>query len=379
MSEPSAERRRAVGGTAVSALLPGLGQILAGRWPAGVPALTVWLGLLWVAVARFGRARSALRGPWDARLAVAVLALGLVVSWTWSLRDARGAVRRRRAGTSQWRLTLLTFARNRTALLGLMAIGALFLMVSLAPLLAPFDPASQGSLLTSRLLPPSMLHPLGTDRYARDVLSRLLYGARISLSIGVLAVGLSVTIGTLLGAVAGYLGGLVDTVVMRFVDAVISFPRLVLLLAIVAVFPRSVLLLIAVLGLTLWPSTARIVRGEVLGLREREFIEAARALGYSRRRIILHHLIPNTLGPVIVAATLGIGDTIVLEAGLSFLGWGVRSPTASWGTIVADGRGDLLGAWWISTFAGLAIVLTVLAFNLVGDGLRDALDPRARA
>lgn len=366
-----------VGGTAVSAVLPGLGQVLVGRWPVGVPALAVWIGFLWVAVARFGRVRSALHGPWDARLAVLVLALGLVVSWTWSMRDARGGGARRRAGTSQWRLTLLTFTRNRAAVLGLMAIGALFAITLLTPLLAPFDPASQGSLLTSRLLAPSMLHPLGTDKLARDVLSRLLYGARISLSIGVLAVGISVTIGTLLGAVAGYLGGFVDAAVMRFVDVVISFPRLVLLIAIVAVVQPSVTLIIAVLGLTLWPSTARLVRGEVLSLREREFIEAARALGYTRRRIVLRHLIPNTLGPVIVAATLGIGDTIVLEAGLSFLGMGVRSPASSWGTVMADGRADLLGAWWISTFAGLAIVLTVLAFNLVGDGLRDAMDPRA--
>ena len=149
-------------------------------------------------------------------------------------------------------------------------------------------------------------------------------------------------------------------------------------MAIVAVFSPSILLIVAVLGLTLWPSTARIVRGEVLSLRERGFVQAARALGYSRRRIILRHIVPNVLGPIIVAATLGIGDTIVLEAGLSFLGIGVQPPTPSWGTMVADGRGNLLGAWWLSTFSGFAIVLTVLAFNLVGDGLRDALDPRLR-
>jgi peptide/nickel transport system permease protein len=219
---------------------------------------------------------------------------------------------------------------------------------------------------------------MGTDQAARDVLSRLLYGARISLGIGILAVAISVTLGTLLGAVAGYLGGWVDGAVMRFVDMVIAFPRLVLLVTIVAVFQPSILLIVAVLGLTLWPGTARIVRGEVLALRERGFVLAARALGYSRRRIILRHVVPNVLGPVIVAATLGIGETIVLEAGLSFLGLGVQPPTPSWGTMVADGRNNLLGAWWLSTFPGFAIVLTVLAFNLVGDGLRDAMDPRLR-
>ncbi len=186
------------------------------------------------------------------------------------------------------------------------------------------------------------------------------------------------TIGTLLGAVAGYIGGLVDTFIMRFVDMVISFPRLVLLITIIALFEPSIFLIITVVGLTQWPGPTRIVRGEVLSLREREFVQAAEALGYSRSRIVFRHLIPNTLAPVIVAATLGIGNVIVLEAGLSFLGLGVQPPTPSWGTMIADGRNYLLGAWWISTFPGLAIVFTVLSFNLVGDGLRDALDPRLR-
>jgi peptide/nickel transport system permease protein len=207
----------------------------------------------------------------------------------------------------------------------------------------------------------------------------MLYGARVSLSIGFVAVSISVTLGTLLGAVSGFFGGRVDSLIMRFVDMVISFPRLVLLITIIAVFEPSIFLIVTVLGLTQWPATARIVRGEVLSLRERAFVQAGIALGFSRGRIILRHLIPNALAPVIVAATLGIGDTIVLEAGLSFLGLGVQPPTPSWGTMVADGRNNLLGAWWISTFPGLAIVFTVLSFNLAGDGLRDALDPRLRS
>ncbi len=370
--------RRAVGGVALSAVLPGLGQMLAGRWAVGFPALAVWLGFVWVGLGRLSRVRSAIRGPWDARIAVAILGLGLIVSWSWSWWDVRIDREGGSSGTSQWTLVRSAFGRHRAAVIGLMAIGAFYLVAGLTPLLTPFNPISQGNLLTERLLAPSLAHPLGTDKFARDVLSRLLYGARISLSIGFVAVGISVTIGTLVGAVAGYLGGVVDSVMMRLVDVVISFPRLVLLITIMTLFEPSIFLIVAVLGLTLWPGTARIVRGEVLSLREREFIEAARSLGYSKRRIILRHLIPNALGPVIVAATLGIGDTIVLEAGLSFLGLGVQPPTPSWGTMIAAGRADLLGAWWISTFAGLAIVLTVLAFNLVGDGLRDALDPRTR-
>jgi peptide/nickel transport system permease protein len=170
----------------------------------------------------------------------------------------------------------------------------------------------------------------------------------------------------------------VDTVLMRIVDMVIAFPQLVLLITVIALFQPSIFLIIAVLGLTQWTGTTRLVRGEVLSLREREFIQAAGALGFSHARIIFFHLVPNVLGPVIVAATLGIGNTIVLEASLSFLGLGVQPPTPSWGTMVADGRSLMLQAWWLSTFPGLAIVFTVLAFNLVGDGLRDALDPRLR-
>lgn len=378
MTERGNELPRAVGGVALSAVLPGLGQILAGRRAVGAGALGIWLSFLLIAGTRFSRVRAAVRGPWDAKLAVVVLLLGLAASWEWSRRDVCAPPAPKDAGPSQWALALGTFAKNRPAVLGLLAIVALYVIVLLTPLLAPYSPTLQGNLVTGRLLAPSLLHPLGTDEYARDVLSRLLYGARISLTIGFVSVAISVTIGTLLGAIAGYLGGLVDSFVMRFVDMVISFPRLVLLITLVALFQPSILLIIVVLGLTLWPGTARIVRGEVLSLREREFVEAARALGYSRRRIILHHLVPNALGPVIVAATLGIGDTIVLAAGLSFLGLGVQPPTPSWGRMVADGRINLLGAWWISTFAGLAIVLTVLSFNLVGDGLRDALDPRTR-
>jgi len=363
----------------LSAVLPGAGQVAAGRWGAGGTALLVWLGCSTVLIMRADRVAPAIGGSWDEKLAVFALAAGLVGSWLWSWRDVARATTTKQVGISQWDLARRAFSKNRTAVAGLMIIVALYLLALLTPLLAPYDPAAQGNLVTERFVGMSSAHPLGTDQFARDVLSRLLYGARISLLIGFVAVGISVTIGTLLGAVAGYVGGVVDGAIMRFVDMMVSFPQLVLLITIVAVFQPSIFVIIAVLGLTTWPTTARIVRGETLSLREREFVQAARALGYSKRRIILRHVIPNTLAPVIVAATLGIGQTIVLEAGLSFLSLGVQPPTPSWGTMVADGRLVLLEAWWLSTFPGLAIVFTVLSFNLVGDGLRDALDPRLRA
>lgn len=288
----------------------------------------------------------------------------------------RGRVAR---GESAWRIAARTLRRNRLAMAGLALLAVLYLAAFLAPWIAPYDPTAQGDLVGTGYLPPSAEHWLGTDQFGRDVLSRLLYGARISLLIALTAVTISITVGTLLGAIAGYIGGKVDTIIMRLIDLILAFPRLVLLILIVALSRPSIPLIILVLALTHWPGTARLVRGEVLSLREREFIGAARALGFGRARIIFRHLIPNVLAPVIVAATLGIGDTIVAEAGLSFLGLGVQPPMPSWGNLVADGRQNLVGAWWITTFPGLAIVITVMAFNLVGDGLRDALDPRLRS
>ncbi len=374
---PSARGAHTRGGVFLSALLPGGPQLLAGRWLPGIGALLLWGGLFLTLVLRWDRVVAAPSGRLDERVALGGLILSLGLVWWWSFRDVRYPPDPL-APRGQWAIAWRAFIRNRLAVMGLGVIVLLSLAAVLTPFLAPFNPAAQGDLLTLRYQPPGGEHLLGTDRLARDVLSRLLYGARISLSIGFVAVGIAVTIGTLLGAAAGYLGGWVDTIIMRFTDMVISFPRLVLLITIIAVLEPSLFLIVAVLGLTQWTGTTRLVRGEVLSLKEREFIQAARALGYSRARIILRHLIPNTMAPVIVAATLGIGNTIVLEAGLSFLGLGVQPPTATWGSMVNDGKDNLLNGWWVSTFSGLAIVLTVVSFNLVGDGLRDALDPRVR-
>ncbi len=373
MTEPTVSGPERV----AAVLLPGAPQIARGGSPLAWVVLGVWLGMLLVVATRFGRLVEAMSGPWDSRLAVftVVGSLAACVAWSWrSLAAPTGPAE----GVSQWGLALRAFLKNRAALFGLGIIVGFYLLALITPVIAPHDPDVQFDLVRERLVSMSAKHPLGTDHLARDVLSRLLYGARISLTIGFVAVAISVSVGTLLGSIAGFFGGIVDTVIMRFVDMMISFPRLILLITIIALFDASIFLIIAILGLTLWPSTARLVRSEVLSLREREFIQAAEALGYPRARIIVRHLIPNALGPVIVAATLGIGNTIVLEAGLSFLGLGVQPPTASWGTMVADGRNELINAWWLATFPGLAIVFTVLAFNVVGDGLRDALDPRLR-
>jgi peptide/nickel transport system permease protein len=364
-----------------SALMPGLGHIISGAFTRGMLLLISWgffLGILvlqWDRLFVLGRT-----GSLDDYIAALTVLLGLLATWCGALYDL-AAGRKRDASAqsdSQWRIALRHFGKGRLALAGLALLVMFYLIALLAPLLAPYDPIAQENVIATSYLPPSAEHWMGTDRFGRDVLSRILYGARISLAIGFVATAISVTLGTLLGAVAGYLGGKVDSAVMRFTDMVLAFPRLVLLIMIVALFSPSIAVIITVLGLTQWPNTTRIVRGDVLSLREREFIQAARALGLGRARIILWHLIPNVLAPVIVTATLGIGNTIVLEAGLSFLGLGIQPPTPSWGNMVADGRDVLISAWWLATFPGLTIVLTVLAFNLVGDGLRDALDPRLR-
>ena len=362
-------------------LLPGLPQLLGGRKVEGLGALLLWLWLVSILLTRFPRVAASLGGGVGHGVALLTLSVGLVGVWTWSFRDLKrdgGGEEPAPPGSlaGLWN----RYKRNPMAVFGLALVLFFCLAALLTPFLASLDPASQpafqGGEMALRLSPPSSGHPLGTDHLSRDIFTRILYGARISLSIGLLAVAISISLGTVLGAVAGYLGNWVDTVIMRFVDMVLAFPRVVLLIVLVALFRPSLFLIVAALALTQWPSTTRIVRGEILALRQREFAEAARALGFSRPRIIFRHLLPNALAPIIVAATLGIGNTIVLEAGLSFLGLGIQPPTPSWGTMVADGRDYLLSAWWIATFPGLAIALVVLGFNLVGDGVRDAMDPR---
>jgi peptide/nickel transport system permease protein len=338
-------------------------------------ALGLWVGLLAVAIARGDRVIGTLTGgkP-DEWLALVTLVTGLVIAWRLGQRHeglADSGIQ------TQQEVAWQAFRRHRPAMIGLFLVIVLAGAALLTPYLAPFDPATQGTdIVATRFQGPTLEHLMGTDRFGRDVLSRVLYGGRISLAIGFLAVLIAITLGTMVGAVAGYVRGWVDATSMRVVDMLLSFPRLVLLITVVALIEPSILIITIVLGLTGWMGTSRVVRGEVLSLREREFVVAARALGFGRARILLRHILPNVVSPIIVAATLGIGNTILAEAALSFLGLGVPPPAPSWGGMVAAGRDVMLDAWWITLFPGLAIVFTVMAFNLIGDGLRDALDPR---
>jgi peptide/nickel transport system permease protein len=250
----------------------------------------------------------------------------------------------------------------------------LFILSILAPWLTPYQPDAIDAWRV--LTPPTFEHLLGTDELGRDVLTRLLFGARISLKVGFVAVGIAVATGTVVGLVAGYYGGWLDSLLMRLVDIMLCFPTFFLILAVIAMLEPSIWYIMIVIGLTGWMGVARLVRAEVLSLREREFVMAARGLGASDIRIIFRHILPNALSPVLVSATLGVAGAILTESALSFLGIGVQPPTPSWGNILTSGKDYIEFAWWLSLFPGLAILVTVLSYNLVGEGIRDALDPR---
>ncbi len=268
------------------------------------------------------------------------------------------------------------FKRNRLAIGGLITIILIFLIAIFAFLLAPYDPGKTD--VSKKLKPPSLEHFLGTDQLGRDVFSRMLFGSRISLSVGFVAVAISIFIGILVGAIAGYYGRWVDSILMRFVDIMLCFPSFFLILTVVALLGPSLFNVMVVIGITSWMGTSRFVRAEFLSLRERDFVQAARSLGVKDRRIISRHILPNALAPVFVTATLDVATAVLVEAGLSFLGFGVQPPEPSWGNILTEGRTYIFDAWWLTVFPGLAILITVLSFNLLGEGLRDTLDPRLR-
>ena len=267
---------------------------------------------------------------------------------------------------------------NRSALAAIALLLAIVIPCVAAPLFAPYSPVEQQEIIKLKNHPPSALFPFGTDQASRDVLSRVLYGGRVSLAVAFIATLVSITLGTAYGAIAGFAGGVVESVMMRILDALLSIPRLLLLIAIFAAWRGlDVGDFIVIVGLTGWYGLSRIVRGQVLAIKGEEFVVSARALGASRARILLKHILPNILTPVIVAASLGVGHVILLEAGLSYLGIGVQPPDPSWGSVIQDGSDQIAGgAWWISFFPGMAIVLTVMAFNVLGDALREALQPR---
>lgn len=287
---------------------------------------------------------------------------------------------RSRAESSSNEITPRSGRRSTLLWWSLALIILLCLVAVLAPVLAPYSPNEQLDIVRLKSQPPSLAHPLGTDQYSRDLLSRMLFGARISLSVAMLAVGLSATIGTAYGLAAGYVGGRIDAVMMRTLDAFLAIPRVLLLVALLAMWsPVPLVTLIAIIGGTGWFEVSRLVRAEVLAVKQREYVLAARALGARSRRVVWRYVLPNVLNPVLVAAALGVGNVIILEAGLSYLGVGARAPTASWGSIFFDGSDAFQTTWWIALFPGLAIVITVLAFNAFGTALRDALDPHQLA
>jgi len=266
---------------------------------------------------------------------------------------------------------------DTTTRVAFVVLAVLYLAALLAPVIAPYDPTRQIDITALNSRPPSFAHPFGTDRYSRDVLSRVLFGMRVSITVATLAVLMASIIGTLYGLLAANASPIVDTIMMRLLDAFLAIPRVLLLIAILALWnPVPLWLLIVLLGTTGWFDVSRLVRGEALSMREREFVLAARASGASGMRVVFRHLMPNILGPVIVTTTLGIGSVIVLEAGLSFIGIGVREPLASLGTLFQDGIEVFAGTWWTALFPGLAIVLIVLCVNIIGDALRASLDPR---
>lgn len=264
---------------------------------------------------------------------------------------------------------------NPLALAGFIIIATILLLALLAPLIAPYDPDAID--VKAILLSPSPDHLMGTDGLGRDVFSRMLYGARISLLVGIVAVGIATLIGVVLGAIAGFYRGFVDVVIMRLVDVMLSIPTFFLILAVIAFLTPSIWNIMIVIGLTSWMGVTRLVRAEFLSLRNREFVMASETLGARDSRLIFIHLLPNSLTPVIVSSVLGVASAVLVESGLSFLGLGVQAPQASWGNILTDGKEYIQFAWWLSLFPGLAILITVLGYNLLGEGLRDALDPRS--
>jgi len=268
------------------------------------------------------------------------------------------------------------FYKNKLMLSGAVIVLVLLIVSLLAPWLAPYDPGQID--LTHVLAAPSAGHLLGTDQLGRDVLSRMIWGARISLKVGFVATGLAILIGAMLGAVAGYYGGWIDSVIMRLVDIMLCFPTFFLILAVIAFLEPSIWNIMAIIGLTGWMGVTRLVRADFISLKERDFVKAAKAIGAGDLRIIFLHILPNAMASILVAATLGIAGAILTESALSFLGIGVQPPTPSWGNILTAGKDNIDIAWWLSLYPGLAILVTVVGYNLLGEGIRDFLDPRLK-
>lgn len=278
--------------------------------------------------------------------------------------------------TPQTQLFLRQFVRNRTAVFGVIMVVFMVVVAVFAGWVAPWDPELQ--VYTDLMEPPSVQHLMGTDDLGRDILSRIIFGARASLPVGTVSMGVSSAIGVILGLLAGYYGGRVDTVIMRILDAVLAFPSLLLAIFLVAILKPSLQNAMIAIVVVSIPAFARVTRANVLSVKEKEYVEASRSLGLKNWRIMLMHVLPNIMSPIIVQVSLGVGRAILIEASLSFLGLGVQPPTPAWGSMLANGRQFITMAWWMITFPGIAIFLSVLGFNFIGDGLREAFDPRQR-
>lgn len=279
---------------------------------------------------------------------------------------------------SQWAEIFRMLSKNRMAMLGLAILIVLVLLAIFADVIADYDTVVIKQNLSERLMPPNGKHWLGTDEFGRDIFARLIHGARVSLKVGLLAISISILVGGFLGAISGYYGGIIDNTIMRIMDIFLAVPSILLAIAIVSALGPSIMNLMISISVSYVPTFARIVRASVLSVRDQEFIEAARAIGASNLRIILRHIIPNSLAPVIVQGTLGVAGAILSIAGLSFIGLGIQPPAPEWGSMLSGGRQYLRYAWWVTTFPGIAIVITILSLNLLGDGLRDALDPKLK-
>ena len=294
----------------------------------------------------------------------------------WLLTDQPHS--RRQARWGQAYRTWLALRSNKLAMVGFWIIAALIVVAIFAPVLAPYDPLTGGDLRTARLLPPSWEHPFGTDDQARDILSRIIYGSRVTLMVVALVAIIATPIGLAVGTTAGYFGGWVDTVLMRITDIFLAFPRLILALAFVAALGPGIENAIIAIAITSWPPYARLARAETLTIRKTDFINAIRLQGASSPRIIWGHVVPLCLSSVIVRVTLDMAGIILTAAGLGFLGLGAQPPQPEWGAMIAGGRRFIIDFWWVATVPGIAIFIVSLGFNLLGDGLRDVLDPKAR-
>ena len=289
-----------------------------------------------------------------------------------------GEAKRRRA-EARWRYlrdTVVLWRRNRLMVLGTGIIACLLLVAALAPLLTTHNPYEQ--VLADRLLPPSAAHPFGTDGLGREIYSRVVYGSRITLTIALLVAAISTPLGMLIGIVAGYIGGILDEILMRLADIFLAFPRLILAIAFAAALGPGVENAILAIAIAQWPSYARLARAETLNVKNNDYIQAMQVLGAGKVRIMASHITPLTLSSIIVRMSLDMGTIILTAAGLGFLGLGAQPPMPEWGLMVADGRQFLVDQWWVSTLPGLAILVVVMGFNLLGDGIRDVLDPRQR-